>query len=373
MQDNPPSSASDWRTKGVHLYKKYERYTPAAFFLSGFILDLFTLGRIDDWSNWLMQGIYLTLSGSLLLWLFFQPEIPESVSGQKWKRLIYEYRTEAMHFCFGALLSVYTIFYFKSSSLIASFGFILLLTGLLVANEIEYFKKKGFFLKFALFALCVFSFVAYFIPILIGQIGTWVFILSFVITTAFFAGLFHFFRRRGVENQILMKDFFRPVSLVLILFLVLYLFRVLPPVPLSLKFVGAYHNVERTDGEYKLTHQREFWRVWNNGDQYFRAAPGDKIYIFFKLFSPSDFTEQVWLEWYFKDPRVGWSLQDRIPIQIRGGRDEGFRGYGHKSNYQAGDWRVLVSTSDGREIGRMGLTIENVNSHSSEEWKHDFH
>jgi hypothetical protein len=43
-----------------------------------------------------------------------------------------------------------------------------------------------------------------------------------------------------------------------------------------------------------------------------------------------------------------------------GGREEGFRGYGVKTNYQPGDWKVQVETADGREIGRIYFDVETV-------------
>jgi hypothetical protein len=49
---------------------------------------------------------------------------------------------------------------------------------------------------------------------------------------------------------------------------------------------------------------------------------------------------------------------DRIPLKIVGGRKEGFRGYGFKSNYEPGSWRAQVETNDGREIGRIYFDLE---------------
>jgi hypothetical protein len=71
------------------------------------------------------------------------------------------------------------------------------------------------------------------------------------------------------------------------------------------------------------------------------------------VFSPARFADQVQIRWYWKDPARGWTLHDSIPIRILGGREQGFRGYGVKSNYQPGEWKVQVETTDGREIGRV--------------------
>ncbi len=64
------------------------------------------------------------------------------------------------------------------------------------------------------------------------------------------------------------------------------------------------------------------------------------------------------MRWYLKDGARGWTLQDSIPIKIVGGREQGFRGYGFKSRYQAGEWKVQVETTDAREIGRVYFSLE---------------
>jgi len=136
---------------------------------------------------------------------------------------------------------------------------------------------------------------------------------------------------------------------------------VIPPVPLSIPYIGVYHSVERTpEGDYRLGHERPWWRFWHHGDQWFRAQPGDRIYVFFRVFSPARFADRVQMRWYWEPGGRGWLLQDTIPIDIVGGRQEGFRGYGFKSNYQPGRWKVEVETMDSREIGRVYFTLESV-------------
>jgi hypothetical protein len=266
-------------------------------------------------------------------------------------------RTAVVHFLFGSLLNLYTIYFFKSASLLVSFAFLALLVAVLVANETRRFKALGLPFKFALLGLCTLSFFAHVVPIFVGAIGVWVFLLSMLVSAVPLAvlvagigtlapGLLPLARR-----QILV-----PAGVVVIGFLGLYLAKAIPPVPLSIPFMGVYHNVERTDAGYRLSHERAPWRFWHTGDQAFRAQPGDRVYVFFRIFSPTRFADHVLMRWYRKDAR-GWQLTDSIPINIVGGREQGFRGYGLKSNHQPGDWKVEVETTDGREIGRVYLSL----------------
>src|SRR6185436_2013271 len=88
------------------------------------------------------------------------------------------YRTLAVHFLFGSLLNLYTIYYFKSSSLLASFSFMAVLVCLLAANESRRFKALGLAFKFALLSLCLLSFFAHVVPVFVGTIGPTVFVCS---------------------------------------------------------------------------------------------------------------------------------------------------------------------------------------------------
>lgn len=65
------------------------------------------------------------------------------------------------------------------------------------------------------------------------------------------------------------------------------------------------------------------------------------------------------VRWLFDGPK-GRSGSDAIPVKIAGGRDQGFRGFTVKENYQDGDWQVRVETMDGREIGRLNFSVKKV-------------
>jgi hypothetical protein len=103
---------------------------------------------------------------------------------------------------------------------------------------------------------------------------------------------------------------------------------------------------------------KPWWNFWETGDQTFYARSGDRIYYFANIFSPTSFKDQIRIRWSFKTSR-GWQKSDAIPISIVGGRDEGFRGFTFKENYQPGSWRVQLETTDGREIGRLYLSVKN--------------
>jgi hypothetical protein len=342
-------------------YEKNEHQIAIAFFIGGFLFDLMTLDAIDSWLTIGQQVIYLLVILGAMLQMFFEEAKPPLEYEKMFvlKRWYYEYRTAIVHFFFGNLLNLYTIFFFKSSSLLVSFGFMVFLIFLLVANESSRFKSLGLSFKFALLALCFLAFFAYVIPIFVGSIGLIVFMFSMLVGCLPLVGVGWWIQTyrpplfERAKQQILL-----PTAFVLLGFLTLYLFKLIPPVPLSIPFIGIYHNVERVPEGYKLSHERPWWEFWHNGDQTFYAQRADKIYVAFRVFSPTRFSDQVIVRWYWKDNRAGWMLQDSIPIKIVGGRQEGFRGYGVKSNYQPGQWKVQVETTDDREIGRIYFDLE---------------
>lgn len=358
------------RSKYLLFDQRYGRYIPASFFLLGFLFDIFTTDRIDQTWALLQQIVYLAIISTFLFFetVYLKKEFIES----KWNRLLWRYRVEIVHFLFGSLLSLYTIFYFKSASLLSSTLFIGLMLIILVINELPAFQKLALQFKFVLLGLCILSFLNYFIPILLGFIGWVPFLISIFISLLIGLIFYLLLTRQTYKLEELKKLFLIPYGSIVAIFFFLYLIAVIPPVPLSLKYAGIYHEVKKENNQYLLYHEKPFWAFWRNGDQNYYARPGDKIILFIRIFSPTSFRDQIQVRWLKKE-KGEWQLWDTVPINITGGRDEGFRGVVSKANYAPGEWQVRIDTTDKREIGRLGFEVIQDQEIEPREFKVDVH
>ena len=338
-----------------HLHSAYRPCLPATFFAGGFAFDVATLGRIDHGLTLLQQGVFLLLIGGLLTY-----EARFEVRGlplSPWLEKHREYHESLVHFLFGGLLSAYTIFYFKSASSIHSYLFMLLLIALLILNERPILRRRGLSVKLLLFSLCTASFFTYLVPIIWRSIGVLTFTVSIclsLLTTSLFLELITRKVRLSMRTARLLLA---PTLGVQILFSGLYYLGALPPVPLSIQYLGIFHEVERRGDAFLLYHENPFWRFWSNGDQVFNARAGDRIYGYARIFSPTDFEDEVFVRWLYETAAGEWVTSDRIRIDIVGGRQEGFRGYTYKQNYAPGSWQMRVETEDGRELGRIHFEV----------------
>lgn len=346
---------TDLKSRLMNYYEKHETKMGLSFFLAGFIFDIFTLSSVDDPLSLLQQVIYLCLAGFLVFKDLMVDLGSGSISGPFQK--IWGYRQLALHFILGSLLSLYSLFFLKSASIFSSLIFILVLLILMVANELKRVQQGQLDLKMSLWVICLFLFFAMMVPVGLGFVGIFPFLLSLLITGLTIFGIYKFLSQKVQDTQLLKKKIGLPSGIVLIGFLVFYLLGWVPPVPLSVQNMGIYHHIEKKNNQYYLWHERSWWKFWQSGDQDFVAAPNDKIYFFAEIFSPARFSDSVVLHWYFKDPTHGWQSTDQINMKISGGRQNGYRGFAIKQNYVEGKWRVSVETTDNREIGRLYFEV----------------
>ena len=344
-------------SKVSSFYQRHQRWVPIVSFIGGFVFDIFMLRRIDELKTLLQQAIYLIIAAALISVELIETtrEIhPPAILGRVWK-----YREAVLHFLLGTLLNSYTIFYFKSASALTSFVFIALLIGLLMFNEFLHFGKSQIQVHVAFLSLCLISYLVSLAPILMGFIGLIPFLCA---VSASFLIFFGFMKLLKPAPEIMRTYLLYPFSMVQVVFVALYFAHAIPPVPLSVPYMGIYHGIEKKDGGYVLSYSRPFWRFWENGDQTFLARPGDTVVCFVQVFSPARFKDQLQVRWLSWTQRAGWQSSDVVPLPVVGGREEGYRGVMKKNNYSPGLWRVQVETTDSREIGRITFTIASDDS-----------
>jgi hypothetical protein len=330
-----------------------------AFFAAGFIFDAVMVRRIDETPVLLQQGIYLGLSGLLLAtlvaWRHRPPELPWML------RWLPRWAAPLLHFMLGTLLNAYALFYVKSGSGLTAILFFVVISMLLLVNELPWIRRRGLgpVVLYALYNFCLTSYFAYLYPVLIGRIRWWMFVLAVATSVVPLTLVARFHRQRTGDRRQVMRHALIPSFGVQALLLMLYAFGLIPPVPLSLTDIGIYHGVARADaGGYNVTSETPPWyRFWTSDDTDFRARAGDRVYCFFRVFAPRRFHDEVRVAWLYRQAGRGWLPAGDVPIAVVGGREGGFAGYAYKQNWRPGDWRVIVETVDGREIGRRTFSV----------------
>lgn len=344
-------------TRAKSFYDRNRRWTPIVFFIAGFIFDALMLRRVDELLTIIQQAVYILISAGLIRLELIETQ--RELTAHPWLKRVWHYREDALHFLMGTLLNAYTIFFFKSASALTGLAFIVILVALLIVNEFGHFGKSQTKVHVAILSLCLISYLVTLMPIILGFMGILPFALAMVAAVVVFL-IFQSWVQPilTTDLKILRSHLQFPFAAIFIIYALLYISGAIPPVPLSVRFMGIYHNIEKSNGEYNLQFNRPLEYFWQHGDQTFFAKPGDQIYCFARIFSPTRFKDELFVHWFFADSKVGWQSRDRIGITVTGGREEGFRGFTKKSNYEPGKWRVQIETRDGREVGRLNFTVE---------------
>lgn len=338
------------------LYENYEHFVNPGLFVFGFTFDSVFMDRIDNTFFIAQHFIYISLV-TLILFFYTLTEKTEFQIKPKLKKA-WRFSDDALHFLLGSLLSVFFWLYVTSSVFTTSFMFLLILFLILVANELNYFKKFGLIFKFILFQIALISFFTCLVPVAIGSVGPFIYYFSIIISfLASFLILYLFFKKQ-VPLGVLKKQILPVVIGTHLFFVFIYIMKWAPAVPLSVKYTGVYHKIEKQNDDYILKYHRSWWKFWQNGAQDFVAGPNDKLIVFTSVFAPRNFKDHVYLVFEaIPEGQSDWQLQDKIKLELTGGRSMGFRGYAEKSNYFEGPWRTRILTSDEREMGRIYFDI----------------
>jgi hypothetical protein len=335
---------------------RHEREESLVFFAGGFLFDAAVLKRIDEPAMLLQQGSYLFVIGSLLS--FAQYYRHKGLEPPRLLRKIWRFLDHLIHFMMGTLLNGYSIFYFHSASGLTAIGVLVVVAGFLAVNEMPRFHRYGAVVLYAIYSVCLTSYFAYLLPVLLGHISRWMFyaaVLLALVPLAVQGGLLW----RWTHSRLLvLKQALAPALAVQLLFVLAYALRLAPPVPLAVKEIGIYHDVKKEPGGRRLFFERPAWQFWRKGDQKFLERPGDRVYCFARVFAPRHFSDRIDAVWFHDDPKHGWRQVYKLPLSVSASSDRGFATEAYLTNPAEGAWRVELQTADGYTVGQLGFEVE---------------
>ncbi|MCB9745766.1 MAG: DUF2914 domain-containing protein [Alphaproteobacteria bacterium] len=357
------------KARAETLYRQTERWHAPTAFVAGFLWDSLTLKRIDKLTDNALLGLYLVALGALLVLHPRAQREPE-----RWPRLApHVERLEwLVQFLFGGLYSAYVVFYFKSAYIGRSLIFLGLLVALMFANEWLSPAKLKAQLRVGQYGFVAFSFLLFCIPVLSGYLGWGVFAVAALgAVGACLLVTWGTHRGSGAPlKPLLLRHGGTTAGLVLGL-LLLDVLGLIPPVPLALMESGVYHQVRPSAQGYVLSYEPTAWKPWRYDDREFHYREGDRVWCFTAVFAPRNTALDVVHVWQWWDPERGWQTSDRIPFDVTGGREGGYRAYTAKRHVKEGAWRVVVEDELGRTLGYVPFTVEAAEGEAQlREWRY---
>lgn len=339
----------------------YMRYISPISLIVALLFDYFVLlRRVDLWTTNAVLFSYLAVAASSIIVMNL---IETGRLSHPWVLKITPLIPVVAQFAFGGLFAGYLSLYSRSAAVQISWIFILILAVLLIGNErfVRFYTR--FVFQFSMFFVVLFSFFIFFLPVVFGKIGPYMFVASgfasLLVISLFYYGLSRLVPERARQDR---TQVARSIAVIFLVFNVFYFTGAIPPLPLALKDAGVYHGAVRIDDEYRLLGEPTAWfEAYLRYNTVFHRAPNESVYVFTAIFAPTGLSTTVSHEWqrYVERSRE-WVTEEVTPYFIVGGRDGGYRGYSIKSQASEGKWRVNVVTEFGQLIGRVAFEVVNV-------------
>lgn len=339
----------------ANFYQKYEHRISSLFLFLGFAFDVLTLKRVDALFENVFILAYLLLIGIFIVLI----HLKEHKEGEERPKAHFWY-VNILQFLLGGVFSAYLILYFRSADIWVTWPFVTLLAVIFIANE---FLKQHYVrlsIQISLYFLAVYSFIIFFVPVVIHKIGAGVFLfsglLSILLIYLFIKVLFYFIKDRFSKSEKLLQSL---ITLIFFLVNFLYFTNLIPPIPLSLKDAGIYHSIQKNnEGSYYVTYEDLGWKEYFKFYPDFKEVPGSPVYAFSAIFSPKYLNITILHEWqHYDDAQKNWTTERVINLEVVGGRDSGFRIYSSRSDLREGKWRVNIKTEQGQIVGRIRFNV----------------
>jgi hypothetical protein len=351
-------------------YGRFERPISSISLIGGFVFDALTLHRVDIfWDNVWVVG-HLTIVTLCAIWINLLSDAADEndVHPEANPRQLHFWLVNVMQFFFGGILSTFLVFYFRSGTLATSWPFLLILVAAFIANESLKRRYARLAFQISFLFLAFYAFAIYLVPIFLHEIGARAFLVSGGVSVAAILivitiiALFSHDRLAGRNGR---RTLFA-IAIILVMINTLYFFRLIPPLPLSLMDASVNQSlVVNGPGQYTLGQENQ--NVGNilyavqrflSSDQTVHIMPGDPLFVYTSVFSPTALDVQIVHEWqYYDATRKAWVTRGRITLPVTGGEDDGWHTFSEETGVTAGSWRVNVLTSAGDTLGRLNFTV----------------
>lgn len=345
--------------KQIRLFLKENNHlvSPVAI-IGGFVVDIFTLNQIDQIFDNAILVAHIIIVG-LMIALLFAKDTPWGRNfGIRDRSGVI---TTVMMFSFGGLFSGFFLFYIRSGSFLASAPFIIMMLALMLGAEFlkHYYQKIA--LQITIYYIAIFAYLIFFIPLLINVVNAGMFIASGLTSLLVIVGfLYVLFKINPDEFKMYKQKLGIGIGMVFVIFNGLYFTNIIPPVPLALKFNSVYHSVEKIDTfAYEASYEPAKWyQIFRKRSARVHWVSGEPVYVFTSIFAPTKLTTTIEHRWDYFDSDIGkWITRTTVPIDVTGGRDNGFRGYSFKKTLEPGSWRVAVTNRRGQVLGFVRFKI----------------
>ncbi len=339
-----------------HFYNKYERYLIPGALIFGFVTDVLTFRFINFTAAMILLAMHLVLIGSNITVINFYEA--KRVSGKffsYWRVLA----PLILQYSFGNLFSAFLIFYSHSGSFFASWPFIITIIFLMVGNEI--FRKYNIrpSIQISVYFFALFSYLNLLLPNILSNLSTALFIGSGLLSVIYIILFTDILSRYTVQVKVKKKIIITLVLLIFSLMNIFYFLNLIPPIPLSIKDVGVYHNINRHNQGYIVQTEDcgNLISCFFYHDRRHILSDKQRIYLYSAVFAPSEMSLKVKHQWQrYNNETKKWETKATIPFEVVGGRDIGYRWYTYYT-VSPGYWRVNIKTERGQTIGRKNFYI----------------
>lgn len=313
-----------------------QKVLPAAFFVGGFLWDVFTIGRSIKPFDLVTLALYYTVCAAILV-----------LRGREARFRGSRHLNFLLQFFLGNVFSALVVFYFISASGFWEMAIVSGLAVLLVANEFLERHYDKLTLSWALLTISGVMLLNFILPNVFRSLSP----IWFYASTAAAVGLASLLERLSLRHHKLW-----PTIAAALLLMLLHILNLIPPVPLAAKALVVAHSVRHEANDYLVTIEPRprlaFWR-----ETVIHKARGARVYCASSIFLPPGIETTVRHRWMARE-NGAWVSKGVVSFPIRGGRLAGYRGYSFKSSVPPGEWKVVVESAEGAVIGSLSFRVE---------------